>query len=126
MKSSPIILIAGSVVSFLVIFIIMSFAMGLMSSGPGAFIAALMGHVPAAADSAAAAPHADGGLAASPEPSGEHESAHGGEIPSRESHDMDSPLVAGELPATPVSAEDGPEFLSRAEALARIEEALAK
>jgi len=123
MKSNKLILIAGSVVSFVVIFFAMAFAMGLMKKGPAPLIQTLMGKAPVEAR----APGADS--TATPD-TGSVAGKAGTPAATATGAEAASPAASGEPLATPQelpieqkSQGDG-EFLSRAEALTRIEEAL--
>lgn len=143
MKVNPIILVAGSIVSFVLVFFVMAFAMGFMKHGPGALMGSLLGKTPAAVETAGASGDSTDTHHAAPGEAGHDVAGAPAGIGSGSgSHEADAvadAAVAGEAAGTPAHAgtqgmaEDGghamnvPDdaaFLSRAEALTRIEEAL--
>lgn len=133
MNRTPLILAAGGTLSFLVIFVGMSAAMGLLRHGPGPLLDALTGraasHAPAHPPAGEAAPVA--GHAPDAEQAQAQASA-GGEHADVEHH---APDGAGHAPGTdaehsaaaPEDAAPAPEaFISRARAMADLEESLTR
>jgi flagellar motility protein MotE (MotC chaperone) len=134
MKRSPLILIAGGTVSFVVVFFLTALAMGLLKGGPGPVLAALVGQTPPppavqeqSAGASAATEHA---LPAQPPPtpSPADSAARQEPVPPNPAQGEIKPSAAAPAPSPgdqpkPMDAA-GDSFLSRAEALTRIEAAL--